>query len=73
MVAMALCIPFLGAGVISSSNSESQMVYICTGPKSKVYHSSSNFKGLNSCSREVKKVTLDEAKSMKRRACKICY
>lgn len=49
----------------------SRTVYICTGPKATVYHYRSDCKGLNKCSGEVKKITLEEAKK-KRRACKIC-
>ena len=44
-------------------------VYICTGPKAKVYHTSPNCKGLNKCSGSVKKVSRS---SVKRRACRIC-
>lgn len=73
ILAFALCLPFFCANIGYSTNSKAEMVYICTGPKSKVYHKSSNCKGLNSCSREINKVTLDKAKSMNRRACKICY
>lgn len=52
---------------------QSSMVYICTGPESKRYHSNSNCRGLNKCSASIEKVTVAKAKSMKRTACKICY
>lgn len=73
MTVMAFCIPIASASIIKSSNSESQMVYICTGPQSRVYHKYDDCKGLSKCSEEIKKITLDKAKSMKRRACKLCY
>lgn len=50
----------------------SDTVYICTGPKAKVYHSTSKCRGLNRCSGDIKSISLKEAKKS-RRACKICY
>lgn len=44
-------------------------VYICTGPKAKVYHSTPKCKGLDKCSGKIKKVPKS---STKRRGCKIC-
>lgn len=44
-------------------------VYECKGPKSKVYHTTPNCKGLNRCSTKVVKV---QKNTTKRRACKIC-
>lgn len=46
-------------------------VYICTGPNAKVYHYRSNCRGLNKCSGNIKKITLEDVKN-KRRPCKIC-
>lgn len=51
---------------------ESTTVYICTGPKAKVYHQYKNCKGLRRCSGDIKAVSLDQAKKS-RRACRICY
>ena len=48
-------------------------VYICTGPKSKRYHSTKDCNGLNKCSESIEKVTLAKAKEMGRDACGICY
>ena len=73
MLVIALCAPFVSVAVGHSNVSNPQIVYICTGPQSKVYHSSSRCKGLSKCSKEIKKVTLEKAKSMNRRACKMCY
>ena len=47
-------------------------VYICNGPKSKRYHSTSQCKGLSSCSTEIEKVTLSVAKEKGRTACQLC-
>lgn len=57
----------------SYSSSKDVYVYVCTGPSSKRYHKTNNCKGLNSCSKEVKKVTIEQAKEMKRTPCKMCY
>ena len=48
-------------------------VYICEGPYSKVYHKSNDCKGLSNCSTKIYKVTLEEAVKMGRRPCKIEY
>lgn len=47
-------------------------VYICTGPKARVYHNSSRCKGLRRCSGTIKKVSLEKARAMHRRPCRIC-
>ena len=49
------------------------IVYVCKGPSSKVYHKSNTCKGLSHCSTQVYKVTVEEAKKMGRRECKIEY
>ncbi len=49
------------------------MVYICTGPYAKVYHSSPSCRGLNRCSGDVRTIRLKSAQNMGRKACKICY
>ena len=48
-------------------------VYICTGPKAKVYHRTDRCSGLNRCSGDIVSVSLEKAKQMGRRACKKCY
>ncbi len=48
-------------------------VYICQGPRSKVYHRSQNCKGLSNCSTSLKEITVSEAEDMGRRACRIEY
>lgn len=48
-------------------------VYICTGPQSKRYHKTTECKGLERCSKDIKKVTLAHAEDMGRTPCKICY
>ena len=48
-------------------------VYICTGPKAKVYHRTARCSGLNRCSGDIVSVSLEKAKQMGRRACKKCY
>ena len=48
-------------------------VYICTGPQSQCYHKTSSCRGLNSCSKDIRKISLEDAKNMGRRPCRICY
>ena len=72
---------FLAPQIISSEilshhhqeESQSTMVYICTGSQSKRYHSSDRCRGLTRCSKSIKKVTLQEAQKQGRTPCQICY
>lgn len=48
-------------------------VYICTGKYAYSYHSTNTCRGLNRCSAEIKKVTLEQAKKKGRTPCDICY
>lgn len=48
-------------------------VYICTGPRSRVYHKTENCKGLRRCSGSVKKVDVSYAEEIGRRKCRMCY
>ena len=47
-------------------------VYICTGTSATAYHASKTCRGLSSCKGSIKEITIDEAKAMKRKPCKIC-
>ena len=66
----------IAVGYVSAKDApaddEQTYVYICTGPSSKVYHTSPKCNGLRNCSKDIKKVTLEQAQQMGRRACKIC-
>ena len=53
----------------SADAASDKSVYICTGPKAKVYHSTPDCKGLNRCSDTIKKVPKS---STKRKGCRIC-
>ncbi len=53
--------------------SKDTYVYICTGKTAYAYHCTNTCRGLNKCSAEIKKVTLDYAKQIGRRSCSICY
>lgn len=44
-------------------------VYICNGPYSKKYHLIEDCRGLNRCSTNIEKVTLDKAKAKGRTLC----
>lgn len=69
LLAMLLAQP----SVQTTHETNETMVYICTGSMSKRYHKTSNCRGLNSCSKEIKKVSVDYAKKIGRTPCKWCY
>lgn len=48
-------------------------VYICTGSYSKCYHKTDKCEGLEYCSKDIKKITIEQAKQMNRKPCKYCY
>lgn len=48
-------------------------VYVCTGPHARRYHKSASCKGLHNCSREIKKISLEQAKKLHKTPCHICY
>lgn len=48
-------------------------VYICTGPKAKVFHVSPNCSGLGRCSASIISLTEAQARAKGRRPCKKCY
>lgn len=56
-----------------SSVQNNTIVFICTGPDAYSYHNNRNCRGLNKCSKEIKSVTSEYAKSKNRKPCKICY
>lgn len=52
---------------------ETGEVYVCTGEKSHAYHSNENCYGLSRCSRDIIKVTIEEAKEHGRTPCHYCH
>lgn len=49
-------------------------VYICISSSSYAYHSNRDCRGLNRCTHEIRKVTLEDAKDKySKKPCKICY
>jgi hypothetical protein len=52
---------------------QTEYVYLCEGPYSKVYHKAADCRGLSNCSTKIYKVTLEEAVKLGRRPCKIEY
>ncbi len=64
-------IPLLIVVLFTSFILLADQVYICKGPSSMVYHKSDRCKGLSRCSTDISKVTVEEAKKLGRRACKI--
>lgn len=70
LISFAFTTSPLNAG---ESDTGAEIVYICTGPKSKKYHRSEQCRGLDKCSSSISAVSVAEAKSMGRTPCKICY
>lgn len=58
---------------IGKSIIKSDYVFICNGPKSKVYHRTISCKGLSRCSTEIQKTTTQIAIKKGRRECRIEY
>ena len=58
---------------IALTTKQTEYVYLCEGPYSKVYHKAADCRGLSNCSTKIYKVTLDDAVKMGRRPCKIEY
>lgn len=56
-----------------SSCDDSGKVYVCASNGAKVYHRYKDCKGLSRCSKQIKTVSVEQAKKMGRRECKICY
>lgn len=54
---------------LQSFTQKSDSVYLCMGPKSKVYHLIRDCRGLKHCSTVLKKVSLDDAIKYHRRLC----
>ena len=57
--------------VLLSSCSDS--VYVCMGSFSRRYHKTESCDGLRNCSGRIEKVSKEEAESMYRTPCHICY
>lgn len=70
MKRLLIVLSFLFLAILSPA--QQGYVLICKSPTAYVYHSH-YCKGLNNCTHSVKKNTLNEAVSMGRRACKMCY
>ena len=69
-----LSLPFLMCACNDSTLTAANdaTVYICTGPKARVYHKYSDCYGLSKCSGSIEKISETKAKKSRRR-CRICY
>lgn len=71
-LALALVLAVVAASMTSCITTDAAnkgYVYECKGPKSKVYHTTPDCKGLNKCSTRIVKTS---RQSTRRRPCKIC-
>lgn len=64
---------FILFAILFCSSVGSQGVYVCTGPTAYAYHKTKACRGLRRCTGEIKKISLEQAKKEKRKACKLCY
>ncbi|MBR5147764.1 MAG: hypothetical protein IKV15_01015 [Bacteroidaceae bacterium] len=64
---------YLLLALLLASCAEDKGVYICTGSMSRRYHKKETCKGLDRCSGEILKVSVEEARSYKRTPCRFCY
>lgn len=55
------------------TQSQTEKVYVCHGPKSKRYHRTPNCKGLCRCSTDIRQMTRQEAEAKHYTPCRICY
>ena len=67
MIKLALILSFTLSALFTqpdftSKSDQNQSVYICVSKGAKKYHYKKNCRGLNSCSHEIKKVTISDAK-----------
>lgn len=60
---------------LSAGSGSSTTVYVCTKGTAYAYHAKKTCRNLKRCVEEghVKAVSLEKAKDMGRRACKVCY
>ncbi|MBC9811153.1 hypothetical protein H9Y05_01580 [Crocinitomicaceae bacterium CZZ-1] len=57
-----LLIVVASIGLFSITPSQSTTAYICNSPSAKKYHYSKTCRGLQKCTHEIKKTTVDSAK-----------
>jgi hypothetical protein len=63
---------FFATIVIGLSLPAQKKVYICTDPKSQVYHYEELCKELEKCKFEIKQIKENEANDQEKRLCKLC-
>lgn len=72
LVTIGLLVGSISMAMGVQAGADTPKVYICQGSKSACYHVRPDCSGLRRCSTELKTITLDEAKKMGRRPCKVC-
>ncbi len=55
------------------ANTQENIVYYCTGPRSKKFHKTNKCKGLKHCSGELRKCSKEEAYKKGFTPCRYCY
>ena len=63
---------FFATIVIGLSLRAQKKVYICTDPKTQVYHYEELCKELEKCKFEIKQIKENEANDQEKRLCKLC-
>jgi hypothetical protein len=65
---------FVTSNSLSQGNQETEVVYICTGKSSEVYHDNKKCMGLSNCRKDIVEVSKGKAvNEFGRRPCKRCY
>jgi len=60
--------------ILSPQQNNETYVYLCMGKSSECYHKKETCRGLKNCSKDIIKVTIEEAKAKyHRRPCGYCY
>lgn len=73
MIRVLLLAVFALFSELTVQNQDNAMVYICTGSSAYAYHCNRNCSGLRKCTGDIKRVTIEIAKSKGRKPCKRCY
>lgn len=71
--ALLFLAPSLSLNAGESQALAQNKVYVVMSNTAHVYHSNRDCKGLQNATHKIKQVTVEEAKKMGRRPCKICY
>ena len=73
LAAFLLIVPAMSLNAGEAVALQQQKVYVVMSNTAYAYHSNRNCKGLKKATHTIKEITLEEAREMGRKPCKICY